>query len=432
MKHNPVTLIRKKRDGKKLSTEEMQFMVSGYASHQIPDYQISAFLMAVFFQGMDHDETSDLMHAMMRTGDVLDLSEIKRPVIDKHSTGGVGDKISLILAPLVASCGVCVPMISGRGLGHTGGTLDKLSAIPGFRTDLDTRTFTKQLKTMGIAMCSQTQAIVPADKRMYALRDVTATVDSIPLIAASIMSKKLAEDLDGLVLDVKFGNGAFMKEYRTAKALARTMIQIGKRAGVRVKAVMTDMNNPLGEYIGNSLEVLESIEALQGRGSSDVMKITYTLGEVMLTLGNIKGGKTLLRKMITTGEALQVFTQLTRAQGGDIGVIDDYSRLPIARKRYPIAASRAGYIHCIDTYLIGMLLVEMGGGRMKKEDSIDPSCGFRIRKKIGDRVKKGDCLIEIFCDDRTRAHKVKQHMPDVFTIKTAPCRKKTLVREILG
>jgi pyrimidine-nucleoside phosphorylase len=431
MKYNPVTLIRKKRDGKNLTAEEIQFMVSGYTSHHVPDYQFSAFLMAVFFQGMDHDETSHLMHAMMNSGDVLDLSTIKRPVIDKHSTGGVGDKISLILAPLVASCGVCVPMISGRGLGHTGGTLDKLSAIPGFRTDLDTKAFTRQLRTMGIAMCGQTQAIAPADKKMYALRDVTATVDSIPLIAASIMSKKLAEDLNGLVLDVKFGSGAFMKEYRTAKALARAMIQIGTRARVRVKAVMTDMNNPLGDHVGNSLEVVESIEALQGRGPSDVMEVTYTLGEVMLGLANIKGGKTLLRKKIATGEALQVFKKLIRAQGGDPQVIDDNSRLPLARKRYPVTAPRAGYIHTIDTFLIGMLLVELGGGRMKKEDDIDPSCGFKIYKKIGDRVTKGDRLIEILCDDKSRAQKVKRNMPDVFSIKTSPARKKSLIREIL-
>jgi pyrimidine-nucleoside phosphorylase len=284
---------------------------------------------------------------------------------------------------------------------------------------------------MNIAMCGQTRTIAPADKRIYALRDVTATVDSIPLIAASIMSKKVAEDLDGLVLDVKFGNGAFMKDYSRAKDLARSMIRIGKRAGVRVRAVMTDMNNPLGTYIGNSLEVMESIEALQGRGPADVMKVTYTLGAAMLRLASIKGGQRLLRKKVATGEALQVFRQLITAQNGDPHVIEDYSRLPIARKRYTITAPLAGYIHHVDTYLLGMLLVELGGGRMKKEDSIDPSCGFKIHKKIGDRISKGELLIEIFCGDKTRAQKVKRRMPDVFLIKTRPARKKPLIREIL-
>ncbi len=432
MKYNPVVLIRKKRDGKKLHADEIQFLVSEYARRRIPDYQMSAFLMAVYFRGMDDEETGHLMHAMMHSGETLDLSGIDRPVIDKHSTGGVGDKISLVLAPLAASCGVCVPMISGRGLGHTGGTLDKLASIPGFRTDLDARTFTRQLKKMNVAMCGQTRNIAPADKQLYALRDVTATVDSIPLIAASIMSKKIAEDLDGLVLDVKFGSGAFMKKYPEAKDLARTMIQIGKLFDVRVTAVMTDMNNPLGTYIGNSLEVLESIEALRGRGPADVMEVTYALAAAMLRLGSIKGGQRLLRKKITTGEALQVFARLVRAQNGDPRVIEDYSRLPIAKKRSSVASPSTGYIHHVDTYLLGMQLVELGGGRMTKEDSIDPSCGFKIHKKIGDFVKKGDCLIEIFCDDRTRAQKVKRCMPDVFLIKASPARRKPLIREILS
>lgn len=432
MKYNPVALIRKKRDGEKLQADEIQSLVSEYARNRIPDYQMSALLMAVYFRGMDDEETGQLMHAMMRSGETLDLSGIDRPVIDKHSTGGVGDKISLILAPLAAACGICVPMISGRGLGHTGGTLDKLGAIPGFRTDLDTRTFIRQLKKLNVAMCGQTQTIAPADKRIYALRDVTATVDSIPLIAASIMSKKLAEDLDGLVLDVKFGNGAFMKEYSGAKNLARTMIQTGKRFGIRVTAVMTDMNNPLGMYIGNSLEVMESIEALKGRGSADVMEVTYALGSAMLRLGTIKGGQRFLRKKIASGEALQVLAQLISAQNGDPRVIEDHSLLPIARKRYSVVSPSTGYIHNVDTYLLGMLLVELGGGRIKKEDSIDPSCGFKIHKKIGDRIRKGECLIEIFCDDRSRTQKVKRRMPDVFLIKPSPARRKPLIRDILS
>jgi len=428
---NIVQIIRNKRDGGILTRDEIDFIIQGYTKGDIPSYQISALLMAIYYQGMTFTETTNLMNAMMHSGSIMDLSKIQKPKIDKHSTGGVGDKVSLVLAPLMASCGVCVPMISGRGLGHTGGTLDKLEAIPGFKTRLTRKRFVKQLRKLGVIMIGQTREIAPADRLLYALRDVTATVDSIPLIAASIMSKKLAEDINGLVLDVKYGNGAFMSDLRVAKKLARTMVQIGKQAKVKVTAVLTDMNNPLGEYVGNSVEVIEAIEALKGKGPSDLMEVTYTLGLAMLKLANIKGGRRLLKNNITSGKALDTFKELICAQGGDILVCEDYTRLPLAKQKIYVRASRSGYIHLIDVYRLGMLLVNLGGGRMKKEDVIDPSCGFRICKKIGDRILKGQTIVEIFSDNPAAMRRVKKEMVPVFTIRTKPCRKKTLVRETI-
>lgn len=424
-------IIRKKRDGNKLNEQEIKYLISEYAKYNIPDYQLAAFLMAVYFQGMDISETTDLMQAMMYSGEVLKLSNIKKPKIDKHSTGGVGDKVSLILAPLMASCGICVPMISGRGLGHTGGTLDKLESIPGFRTNLSLKSFILQLKRLGVAMIGQTGEIAPVDKRIYALRDVTATVDSIPLIAASILSKKLAEDLDGLVLDIKFGSGAFMTDYKKAKKLARTMIRISKRAGVKVTAVMTDMNNPLGKYIGNSLEVMEAIESLKGRGSKDLMEVTFALGKEMLKMAKIKGGIQLLKKKISSNAGLDIFKQIVCAQNGDALIFNDYTRLPVARHTYRVPATKSGYIHSINSFLIGMLLVKLGGGRMQMEDRIDPSCGFKINKKIGDYVEKGECLMEIICNNQSKARAVTKRMHAVFTIKRKFCRSKKLIRETI-
>ncbi|MGB3341716.1 MAG: thymidine phosphorylase [bacterium] len=431
MKFSALDIIRKKRDGNKLNEQEIKHFVSEYARYNIPDYQMAAFLMAIYFQGMDFKETTGLMKVMMHTGKILNLKGIKKPIIDKHSTGGVGDKVSLILAPLMASCGICVPMISGRGLGHTGGTLDKLESIPGFRTDLTLKAFKHQLNQLGVAMIGQTGEIAPADKKIYALRDVTATVDSIPLIAASIMSKKLAEDLDGLVLDIKFGSGAFMSDYNKAKKLARTMIQIGKRAGVKVTAVLTDMNNPLGEYVGNSLEVMETIEALKGRGPKDLMEVTYALGKEMLKLAKKKGGKTLLEKNIANRAALDCFKKIVCAQNGDILIFNDYTRLPTAEHKYRVLAKKPGYIYSIDNFRIGMLLVKLGGGRIKMEDKIDPSCGFRILKKIGDPVKKSEILAEVYCDNQTKAEKVQKHMQHVFAIQTRPFRSKKLIHDVL-
>lgn len=431
MNFHVIDLIRKKRSGKKLNKEGIHSLISGYTKGTIPDYQLSAFLMAVYFQGMDFQETTDLTQAMIHSGKAIRLTDIKKPKIDKHSTGGIGDKISLVLAPLIASCDVCVPMISGRGLGHTGGTLDKLESIPGFKINLSVEDFKKQLKKIGVAMIGQTAEIAPADKKIYALRDVTATVDSIPLIAASIMSKKLAEGLDGLVLDVKFGSGAFMNDFREAEELAEMMIQIGKRTRVKVLALLTDMNNPLGEYVGNSLEIIEAVETLKNRGPEDIIELTIALGELMLEIARIKGGRKILERKIASGEALHKFKEIVSHQGGDVRIIEDYSRLPVAQHKVRISASETGYIHNIDNFKIGMLLVELGGGRLRKEDTIDPSCGFRIYKKIGDCVKKGECLGEIFCDNNTKAGVVAEEIDNVFTIRKKSCHPKRLIREII-
>jgi pyrimidine-nucleoside phosphorylase len=424
-------LICKKRAGQELGKTEIEYLISGYTKDIIPDYQMSAFLMAVFFQGMDFKETTCLMQAMKHSGQELDLSRIEFPIIDKHSTGGVGDKVSLVLAPLVASCGVCVPMISGRGLGHTGGTLDKLASIPGFRTDLSIKEFTGQLERIGVAMIGQTAEIAPADRKMYALRDVTGTVDSIPLIAASIMSKKLAEDLDGLVLDVKFGSGAFMREYRKAKLLAQTMVQIGKRARVKTVAVLTSMDNPLGAYVGNSLEVIEAIEALKGNGPVDLMEVTFALGVEMLKMARIRGGIKLLKEKIRNGQALEKFRQVIKIQGGNSRVVEDYSLLPVAKELTHVRAHKTGFIHHIDTYALGILLVELGGGRYRKEDSIDPGCGFKIHKKIGDRVAKREELITIFSDGKRRLDSLVPVMQQTLLIQDEPCKAKTLTRETI-
>ena len=337
---NVYELVKAKRDGRELTAEEIRHLVSGFSLGTIPDYQISAFLMAVFFRGMTFRETTALTMAMMNSGKVFDLSGIPGPKIDKHSTGGVGDKVSLVLAPLVAACGVKVPMVSGRGLGHTGGTLDKLEAIPGFRTDLSYSEFRRNLKRVGCAMIGQTRELAPADKKMYALRDVTATVDSIPLIAASIMSKKLAEGIDGLVLDVKTGNGAFMTRRADACELAQTMIAVGKGMGKKMVALITDMNQPLGRAVGNSLEVIEAIEALKGRGEPDLMDVTMTLAAEMLMMAKVATTPQrvceLVGHAIGSGSALKCFKEMMKAQGGDPWVVDDYSLLPIARHRFTL------------------------------------------------------------------------------------------------
>ena len=425
-------LIRKKRDGGKLRQAEIEYMISEYTNDNIPDYQMSAFLMAIYFQGMDPDETMSLMHSMMHSGKMLDLSDIKMPKIDKHSTGGVGDKVSLVLAPLVAACGVCVPMISGRGLGHTGGTLDKLESIPGFRTNLSAHELKKQLEKIGVAMVGQTAEIAPADRKIYALRDVTATVDSIPLIAASIMSKKLAEDLDGLVLDVKFGSGAFMSDHKKAKLLAQTMVQIGRRSNVKTVAILTGMDNPLGENIGNSLEVIEAIEALKGNGPADLMEVTFALGVEMLKMAKISGGIKLLRQKIESGQALLRFGELIEAQGGNPLVIEDYSLLPRAMKSLKIFANKTGYIHAIDTYAIGMSLVALGGGRLRKEDDIDPGCGFKTHKKMGDHVDKEEPLAEVFSNREPRAQTACSDLKRQYKIRRERIEPKRLVRERIG
>ncbi|MEO0114559.1 MAG: thymidine phosphorylase [candidate division WOR-3 bacterium] len=415
---NVYEIIKKKRDGKSLSWEEINFLIEGYTNNKIPDYQFSAFLMAIYFQGMSFEETTNLTLAMMHSGKVFDLSSIPGVKIDKHSTGGVGDKVSLILAPLVAACGVTVPMVSGRGLGHTGGTLDKLESIPGFRTNLSYGEFLANLKNIGLAMIGQTEELAPADKKIYALRDVTATVDSIPLIAASIMSKKLAEGIDGLVLDVKTGSGAFMTRLADARRLAKTMIAIGKRMNKKVTAFITDMNQPLGKMVGNALEVIEAIEALKGKGEKDLMTVVYALGEEMLLMSKKVKTKTAARKLlkgaIDNGGALRKFEDLVKSQGGDPKVIEDYSRLPSAKYQIEVKSDQSGYIAKIDTQRIGLLAVELGAGRKKISDKIDPAVGFIIHKKFGSYVKVGDILATILTNDDSLAITITQELKNCY------------------
>ena len=396
----PVELIRAKRDGEALSPAELHRFVAGVTDGSIPDYQVAAMLMAVYFRGMSDEELAAWADAMVRSGDVLDLSAIPRPKIDKHSTGGVGDKISIPLAPAVAACGVAVPMVSGRGLGHTGGTLDKLESIPGFRVDLDVSRFKAQVAELGVCLIGQTDRVAPADKRLYALRDVTGTVESIPLIASSIMSKKLAEGIDGLVLDCKVGRGAFMKDVERARALCTAIRAIGHAAGKRVTCVLTDMNAPIGRAVGNALEIAESIDVLRGGGPADTRELTVVLGGEMLVLAGFADdaatGQALIARTLDDGSALAVFRRVVAAQGGDPDVCDAPERvLPQAARRIPLPAPRAGVVHALEADEVGMAALVLGAGRRTKEDVLDPAAGIVLACKPGDRVAAGQPLAEL-------------------------------------
>lgn len=396
-------IIRKKRDGFSLSQEEIEFAVQGYTDGSIPDYQMSAFLMAVVLKGMSKDETLYLTEAMLNSGKTFDLSRISRKKIDKHSTGGVGDKVSLILAPLVASCGVAVPMVSGRGLGHTGGTLDKLESIPGFRTNLGFKEFYNILENIGVAIMGQSEELAPADKKMYSLRDVTGTIESIPLITASILSKKLAEGIDGLVLDVKCGKGAFMKELKDAEELASSMTSVVKGFGKECVSLITNMNQPLGRYVGGSLEVIESVECLEGNGPDDLMEVTFTLGSEMLMIGDMASNRDeailLLKEAIKSGKALATFRKMIELQGGNPLVVDNYSILPVSKDTREIKVKDTGWISEIDAYEVGIINLLLGGGRKKKEDRVNPRVGIVFEKKVGDRVDKDEPLATIYYDN---------------------------------
>jgi len=425
-------IISKKRDKKKLTQEEIEYFVSGYTKDQIPDYQASALLMAIFLNGMDTEETFHLTLSMMKSGKVLDLSSVPGVKVDKHSTGGVGDKVSLILAPLVASCGVKVPMISGRGLGHTGGTLDKLESIPGFRTDLSLRRFRKILSDVGVCMIGQTKEIAPADRKMYALRDVTATVNCIPLIASSIMSKKIAEGADAFIFDVKVGNGAFMQEQDEAMLLAENLIQIAKRFKKKAVALITDMNEPLGEAVGNSIEVVEAIQALKGKAPSDLMKVTLALSAHMLILGkkakNLKEAQKKLQKAIKNEQALQKFKEMIKRQGGNPKVLDDYRLLPWGRHKLVVNSDKDGYVQSIDTRRIGLCAVKLGAGREKMHSPIDPGVGFLIRKKVGDTVKKGETLVLVFANNINKGKLAGKEIKEAYRIGK---RKTSRLKKIL-
>lgn len=398
MSHSMVELIRRKRDGGVLSADEIAWTIRKYTADIIPDYQLSALLMAIVFNGMSGDELSAWTRAMLHSGEVLDLSAINKPKIDKHSTGGVGDKISIPLAPIVAACGVAVPMMSGRGLGHTGGTLDKLESIPGFNVMIPPSEFEGQLNDIGMVMVGQTETLVPADRRIYALRDATGTVPSVPLISSSIMSKKLAEDLDGLLLDVKVGKGAFMKTIPDAEELARTMVKLGRADGTPVTAILTSMDQPLGRAVGNANEMIESVEVLRGGGPADIRELTMRFAAEMLVLAgeeDIESARERVNQAVSSGDALDVMTRLTAAQGGDSSYIEDPTKFEIARKTHVIECDCDGWVDACDAYAIGTAAVRLGAGRAKKEDSVDPSVGFMIEAKIGDRVVKGQPLATV-------------------------------------
>ena len=413
-------IIARKRDGGKLTRQEIEFILSGYLSGAVPDYQMSAFLMALFFRGMDLEETEDLTWCMMNSGKILDLGFIPGIKVDKHSTGGVGDKVSLILAPLVASCGVTVPMVSGRGLGHTGGTLDKLESIPGFETGLSIEEFIENLKHNRVSIMGQTRELAPADGEVYALRDVTGTVQSIPLITASILSKKLASGADALVFDVKMGNGAFMQSKEAALALARNLIKVSKKAGRRSIALLTDMNEPLGNAVGNSMEVIEAIDTLKGKGPEDILEVTLTLGSFMLILGgkanNFRKGKELLLEKIRNGEGLDKFRQLISQQGGDPAIIDDYSLFPKTNYQIEVKSEGEGYVNSIETKEIGLAAVELGAGREKLDSDVDLDVAILIKKKIGDSVKKNEDLAKILANDFEKGKKAEGRIKKAYKI----------------
>jgi pyrimidine-nucleoside phosphorylase len=389
--------ICRKRDGESLSQEEIDLFVAGVTSGAIPDYQVSALLMAIVLRGMSAQETAWLTGAMVGSGDRLDLADIPGPKADKHSTGGVGDKTSLILAPLAAACGVTVPMMSGRGLGHTGGTLDKLESIPGFRVELTLEELHRTLERVGCAMVGQTAGIAPADKKLYALRDVTGTVESVPLITASIMSKKIAEGIDALVVDVKTGRGAFMKTEAEARRLAESLVTIGTEAGVRTEALLTAMDVPLGRAVGNALEVIECIETLKGRGPKDVEELSVLLAARMLRLAGVAAtneeAERRVRGALASGAGLEKWRQIVEAQGGDPRVVDDYRRLPISPRRHLITAAHAGYLAALDAELIGRATVLLGAGRSRVEDEVDPAVGAMLITRPGATVAAGDPLV---------------------------------------
>ncbi len=431
-----IDVIRKKRDGIELSRAEIEGLVSAYTNGEIPDYQVSAWLMAVVLRGMTRPETAALTDAMLHSGEVLDLSALSARKVDKHSTGGVGDKTSLVLAPLAAAAGVAVPMISGRGLGHTGGTLDKLESIPGFNVNLPVADFRRVLSTCGCAMIGQTAEIAPADRKLYALRDVTGTVESPYLICASIMSKKLAEGIDALVLDVKTGSGAFMKSEKDAAFLAELMVETGERMGKQVVALITDMDQPLGKMIGNSLEVIECVEVLQGGGPGDLRELCLELAAWMLHLGgaakSIADGRQRSADLISSGKALEVFRQMIELQGGDAGVIDDPKKLPQAQRTVQVKADSEGYISAMQCEQIGTACVILGGGRERKEDSIDPAVGIVLHKKVGDAVAKGEPLATIHYNAEARAARAAQLIAESCSIADAPPGSKPpLIHQII-
>ena len=431
-----VDLIQRKRDGEELSPEEIEFLINGYTSGDIPDYQMSSFLMAVYFSGMTDREVSRLTECMLHSGDTVDLSAIPGVKVDKHSTGGVGDKTSFIVAPLAAAAGVVVPMMSGRALGHTGGTLDKLESIPGFRTDLTAEEFEKQLAELGLCFIGQTERLVPADRKLYALRDVTATVESIPLISSSIMSKKLAEGIDALVLDVKVGTGAFMKTQVEARRLAAMMVGIGRRMDKKVQALITDMNQPLGYAIGNALEIMEASQTLQNAGPADLTKISLELAARMIFLGKqaatLDEARMLAEKHLVDGSAYKKLKQVVAAQGGNPQALDKFELLPNATGMREITSPRAGYVSRINAQDIGVSSNMIGAGRDKKEDSIDPAVGIILEVKMGEKVDAGSVLCRLYYTKEDRVDEAAEMVEDAFHISSQKPSERELILEVVG
>ena len=431
-----VDLIQRKRDGEELAPEEIEFLVEGYTNGDIPDYQMSSFLMAVFFSGMSDREVSRLTECMLRSGDTVDLSSIPGMKVDKHSTGGVGDKTSLIVAPLAAAAGVVVPMMSGRALGHTGGTLDKLESIPGFRTSLTAEEFEKQLSELGLCFIGQTDRLAPADRKLYALRDVTATVESIPLISSSIMSKKLAEGVDALVLDVKVGSGAFMKKQVDARRLAQMMQGIGRRLDKKVVALITDMSQPLGYAVGNALEVMEASQTLQNAGPTDLTKLSIELAARMIYLGkkaaSLEEARRLAEEKLVDGSGYKKLKQVVAAQGGNPQALDKFELLPNATGMREVASPRGGYVSSINAEDIGAASNMIGAGRDKKEDSIDPAVGIILEVKAGEKVDAGSVLCRLYYTKEDRVEEAAEMVEDAFRISAQKPEERELILEVVG
>lgn len=427
-------IILKKRDGHELSTQEIDFFIQNYTKGVIPDYQASALTMTIFFQGMNKREIADLTNSMLHSGEVIDLSSIKGVKIDKHSTGGVGDKTSLVLGPLVASCGVKVAKMSGRGLGHTGGTLDKLESIKGLSVNVKKEDFIKQVNDIGIAIIGQTGDLVPADKKLYALRDVTATVDSIPLIASSIMSKKLASGSDTILLDVKFGNGAFMKDITSAEKLASTMVEIGHHLNKDTRAVLTDMNQPLGKAVGNSLEVIEACETLKGRGPKDLEELCLCLGTIILqqahVVDNKETGIKMLKEKINDGSAFIKLKQLVEYEGGDSTYLDNYNKFKQAKYSIPLYSNKKGYIHKIEALNVGECAMHLGAGRATKDDIIDMSAGILLNKKVGDYVDNNELLLTCYTD-KENGDDIINELLNAFEIKDNPVHNQKIIYKVI-
>ena len=431
-------LIIKKRDGGRLNEEEIRYFVEGYTGGVIPDYQASALLMAVYFNGLDHDETVIMTKVMRDSGDVVNLSEIPGIKVDKHSTGGVGDKTTLIAGPLTAACGVPVAKMSGRGLGFTGGTVDKLESIRGFRTAVDEDDFHSQIKEIGIAVTGQTAHVAPADKKIYALRDVTGTVDCLGLIASSVMSKKLASGSDAILLDVKCGDGAFMEDIESAEELAKLMCEIGNADGKPTAAVITDMNQPLGNAVGNSLEVIEAVETLKGRGPEDITELSVFLAGCMIFLGgkarSREDGVRMAREALNSGRGLSKLEEMIGRQGGDTGVISDYSLFGEALCRADLVAdaSLAGYIYQIKARTIGIASQQLGAGRTRKEDSVDMNAGIYLHKKVGDEVREGDVIATLYSDDEEKLKAGLEKASSAFVISTEPAARPEVIKRVIG